>query len=64
MEAYARIHEEAHFAQKQLEEDRKEEERMRRTLATREVERFRERVSSIVQSSLPHNNLGTKHLGY
>jgi len=48
MEAYARTHEEERVAQQQLEEDRKEEERMRRRLATREVERFRERVGAVI----------------
>jgi len=49
MEAYARTHEEERVAQQQLEEDRKEEERMRRRLATREVERFRERINDGVR---------------
>ena len=46
VEAYVQVREEARHAQQQLEEARREEERMQRRLATKEVEQFRQRVST------------------
>ena len=45
VEAYVQVREEARHTQQQLEEARREEERIQRRLATKEVEQFRKRVS-------------------